>query len=427
MSTSSPGRVRHPWALVCLLAVAMTINFFDRGNLAVAAPVLAPDLGLSSLSLGFLFSAFFWTYALGQIPSGWLVDRIDVRWVYAGGFLIWSLATFFTGVVVSFATLLCLRLLLGVGESMAYPACSRILVITFPENRRGLANSLIDLGARVGPAVGTLCGGLLVAGMGWRFLFLLTGGAGLLWLIPWMFLAPAKSGPANLPAAHQTGWGELLRKRAVWGTCGGLCGANYAWYFLLSWLPSYLVSERHFSLNSMAIWAAAPYLLMVVSSVGGGVLADRLISRGGSAVRVRRGFLTTGLLLTSVLLPTVLISRIEWALAGLLLACFAFGIYASNLWSLSQTLAGTEAAGRWTGIQNACGNLAGVVAPALTGWIVARTGQFAIAFVAASVACLLGSASFGFLVRASDAADFATNGNSAGMTASLRAEANPNG
>jgi nitrate/nitrite transporter NarK len=170
----------------------------------------------------------------------------------------------------------------------------------------------------------------------------------------------------------------------------------------LSWLPSYLVKERHFSLNSMAIWAAAPYLLMAVSSIGGGALADRLIARGGSPVRVRRNFLAIGLLLTALLMPSVLIPRIEWALAGLLLTCFCFGIYASNLWSLSQTLAGAEAAGRWTGFQNACGNVAGIVAPTLTGWIVAQTGEFALAFLGASAACLAGAASFWFLVRASD-------------------------
>lgn len=403
MSISTSVRVQHPWGLVCLLAIAMTINFFHRGNLAVAAPVLGPELGLSALKLGVLLSAFYWTYAICQIWAGSLVDRFDVRWVYTAGFLLWSLATFCSGLVVSFATLLILRLLLGLGESVAYPASSRILAATFPESRRGLANSVIDLGARVGPAFGTLCGGLMVAGLGWRWLFRLTGGIGLLWLIPWLFLAPAMAPPKNQPAVNQKGgWGPLLRRRPVWGTCGGLCGANYAWYFLLSWLPSYLVKERHFSLNSMAIWAAAPYLLMAVSSIGGGALADRLIARGGSPVRVRRNFLAIGLLLTALLMPSVLIPRIEWALAGLLLTCFCFGIYASNLWSLSQTLAGAEAAGRWTGFQNACGNVAGIVAPTLTGWIVAQTGEFALAFLGASAACLAGAASFWFLVRASD-------------------------
>lgn len=378
----------------------MGISFFDRGNLAVAAPVLAPELGLSHWQLGLLLSAFFWTYAASQIGAGWLVDCIEVRRVYTVGFLIWSLATLSTAAVTTFSGLLCMRLLLGIGESVTYPATSRILAAVFPESRRGLANSLVDQGARLGPALGTMCGALLVARLGWRGLFLITGSVALVWLVPWLLWAPRTLLRAESKReAAGPGWSQLLGRRDVWGTCGGLCGANYAWYFLLSWLPSYLVRERQFSLNSVALWGAMPYVIMAVSSISGGVLADRWISHGASAVGVRRGFLVTGLVMTALLLPSVLLPRIEFAVAGLCLACGAFGIYASNVFSLTQTLAGPEAAGRWTGLQNACGNLAGIVSPILTGWIVGKTGSFAFAFLAAGVACLLGASSFWFLVR----------------------------
>ena len=400
MTAASGTSDRLPWGLVVLLVFAMAVSFFDRGNLAVAAPILAPEFGLSTWGVGLLLSAFFWTYAVSQIGAGWLVDRVEVRWVYAAGFLLWSLATLGTAFAGSFAGLLSMRLLLGLGESVTYPASSRILAAVIPEHRRGFANSLVDMGARLGPAAGTMCGALLVEKLGWRGLFLVTGGAGLVWLIPWVINAPRVLVPVRpVKQVAGPGWGQLLRRRSFWGTCGGLCGANYAWYFLLSWLPSYLVRERHFTLRGVALWGALPYLFMAVSSMGGGILADRWISRGARPVRVRRGFLVAGLILTSVLLPSVLLPRIEWAVAALFAACLTFGIYASNLFSLTQTLAGPEAAGRWTGFQNACGNLAGIVSPMLTGWIVAKTGGFAAAFVAASLACLLGAASFGFLVR----------------------------
>ncbi len=400
-SVSAPGAKRLPWGLVALLVIVMIISFFDRGNLAVAAPILAPELGLSTWSVGLLLSAFFWTYAAFQIGAGWLVDRIEVRWVYAGAFLLWSLATLGTAFMGTFGGLLAMRLLLGLGESVTYPASSRILAAVIPEHRRGLANSLVDLGARLGPAAGTMCGALLAARLGWRGLFLITGGAGLLWLVPWLLRAPRVL--VATQAARQEvaapSWGDLLRRRAMWGTCGGLCGANYAWYFLLSWLPSYLVRERHFTLTGVALWGALPYAFMAISSMGGGILADRWIARGGRAVRVRKAFPVTGLLITSAVLPLVLLPRVEFAVAGLFVACFTFGIYASNLFSLTQTLAGPEAAGRWTGLQNACGNVAGIVSPMLTGWLVTRTGGFTAAFIAASVACLLGAASFGLLVK----------------------------
>lgn len=392
---------RLPWGLVVLLMIAMVVSFFDRGNLAVAAPILAPEMGLSTWRVGLLLSAFFWTYAASQIGAGWLVDRIEVRWVYAAGFLLWSLATLGTAFVGTFGGLLAMRLLLGLGESVTYPASSRILAAVIPEHRRGLANALVDLGARLGPAAGTMCGALLVARLGWRGLFVITGAAGLMWLVPWVLRAPrvlvAKQRVKHEVAAPS--WRDLLSRRALWGTCGGLCGANYAWYFLLSWLPSYLVRERHFTLTGVALWGALPYLFMAVSSMTGGILADRWIARGGRPVKVRKVFPVTGLLVTSVILPLVLLPRLEFAVAGLFAACFTFGIYASNLFSLTQTLAGPEAAGRWTGFQNACGNVAGIVSPMLTGWLVTRTGGFTAAFIAASVACLLGAASFGLLVK----------------------------
>ncbi len=411
MTPTAPAleRARQPWGLLALLVIVMCISFFDRGNLAVAAPVLAPELGLSQWSVGVLLSAFFWTYAASQLLSGWLVDRVEVKWVYAIGFLLWSVATLSTAMVSTFVGLLVLRMLLGLGESVTYPASSRVLAAVFKEDSRGLANSLIDLGARIGPAAGTFGGALLVVSLGWRGLFIATGLVGLIWLIPWLIMAPRKLdavGSHRMATAAAgrpgPGWGELLSRRAVWGTCGGLCGANYAWYFILTWLPSYLVRERGFSMGSLALWGALPFLMMAISSVSCGILADRLIARGGSPVKVRRGFLVSGLLLTAALMPTVLLPDVTWAVAALLATCFVFGIYASNLYALTQALAGPAAAGRWTGIQNGCGNLAGIVSPMVAGFIVQTTGKFSLAFVAAGLACLAGAASFGLLVRESD-------------------------
>jgi sugar phosphate permease len=141
---------------------------------------------------------------------------------------------------------------------------------------------------------------------------------------------------------------------------------------------------------------------MAVTSLGGGLLADRWIARGAPPIRVRRGFLVAGLTATAAILPTVLLPSTAWALAGLLLSCLAFGVYASNLFSLTQTLAGPDAAGRWTGLQNACGNVMGILSALITGWLVSKTGYFAIAFAAASAACCAGAASFWFLVREDD-------------------------
>src|ERR1035437_1686475 len=174
---------RERWILA-LLVVSAFINYIDRTTLSVGAASIQKELQLSNYRVGLLLSAFFWTYAAFQLfaVAGWLVDRFHVGWVYAGGFLLWSAATAGTGISRGFASLFALRLLLGIGESVAYPAYARILA-TFPERRRGLANAAIDPGTRTGPAGGTLLGGLLMASFGWRVFFLALRLGSMLWVV----------------------------------------------------------------------------------------------------------------------------------------------------------------------------------------------------------------------------------------------------
>ena len=163
--------------ILVLLVLSVAINYIDRGNLSVAAPRLSQELNIPADRLGALHSLFFLTYALFQIPSGLLVDRFNVNWVFAGGYALWSLATGMTGFASTYAALACLRLLLGVGESVAYPSYSKLIASTFAEHQRGLVNGLLDAGNKIGPALGTLAGGLIVSHMGWRPLFLKIGRA----------------------------------------------------------------------------------------------------------------------------------------------------------------------------------------------------------------------------------------------------------
>src|SRR5580765_5082079 len=171
--------------ILILMVVSVAINYIDRTSLSTAAPLLAVDLAISPAKMGMLLSAFFWTYASLQLASGWLVDRYGVRWVMAIGFFIWSAATAATGLVQGFAILLWLRLLLGAGESVAYPCYSKIIAGNFAEHQRGLANSLIDAGTKFGPALGILAGGILMERFGWRPVFIVLGLGSLLWLPPW--------------------------------------------------------------------------------------------------------------------------------------------------------------------------------------------------------------------------------------------------
>jgi MFS family permease len=178
------------WIVLALLVFSVFINYIDRGNLSTAAPLLKRELSLSPKEMGVLLSSFFWTYAAFQIVSGWLVDRFNVNWVIAGGFFLWSAATAGTGLVTGFGALLILRMILGMGESVAYPAYSKILAGNLPEYHRGLANALIDAGSKCGPALGTLLGGMLMARFGWRPFFIVLGCVSMLWLPPWFRWMP---------------------------------------------------------------------------------------------------------------------------------------------------------------------------------------------------------------------------------------------
>src|SRR5947209_4281890 len=218
---------RH-WLIVALLVLSVGINYVDRGSLSVAAPRLAKEFELGPRQLGSLLAAFFWSYTLCQLVVGALVDRWEVKWIYAGGFLVWSLAMAATGMVSGFTALFAARLVLGVGESVFLPSVSKIVVRLFPAERRGLPNALVDAGTKVGPALSILIGGLLLEHYGWRALFIGIGLASLLWLLPWMALVPRSAGAARANdkdlafgsvseavALNGTGLSEILSRREL--------------------------------------------------------------------------------------------------------------------------------------------------------------------------------------------------------------------
>lgn len=362
------------WVLV-LLSLSVFINYIDRANLGVAAPMLKDELGLTGSQLGVLFSAFFFTYALLQPVAGWLVDRFNVYWVFASGFFLWSLATALTGFVHIFAMFIGLRFALGVGECVAFPSYSKIIASRFPETHRGIANSCVAAGLVLGPGFGILAGGMLMARFGWRPFFIALGFASMAWLVPWIALAPRNiretartTGVPNLP--------EFLMLRSAWGTCVGLFAGNYVNYFLLTWLPIYIVRERHFSMTGMAKIAGGGYLLAACASTAAGWVSDRWIRSGATPTLARKTIVAGGIALSAMCLGLSLVGGSRFAVAMIVLGIAFFGVSSSNIWAITQTLAGPRAAGRWTGFQNFVGNMAGIIGPSLTGFVLDRSGHF---------------------------------------------------
>lgn len=389
---------RPQWIFLLLLVASICINYVDRGSLSIAGPILGKELSLSPLQLGILYSAFFWTYMTLQPVTGWLVDRFNVNWVYAGGFLIWSGATLGTGLCSTFGAIFFVRLILGMGESVAYPSYSKILAGHFHEQQRGVANSLVDAGSKIGPAVGVLVGGLFMSDYGWRAFFVAVGIASLLWLIPWSIWAPKDRALLPREAGEVPSIRQIVAKRAAWGTFFGLLCSNYVWYFMVTWLPSYFTMERHYSQREMAIFGSVPFWGVAVASLTGGWLSDRWIARGGSPTRVRKTFVCTGLMMCTLMLPAAMVRDSKLSMVLLTISCLSFGFFSSNVWAITQTLAGPWAAGKWTGLQNCIGNIPGIVAPWFTGWVVKETGQFYWAFVTASCFLVIGTVCFLWIV-----------------------------
>jgi len=402
MPTSRPAeRKRIPGALlivIVLLSISVFINYIDRGNLSIAAPMLKDELGITAAQLGILLSAFFWTYACLHLFYGWLVDRLNVNWVFAGAFLLWSAATAATGIVHTFAALFVLRLLLGMGEAASFPSYNKIIALNFEEEHRGVANSVLASGLLLGPGFGMLFGGLLMARFGWRPFFIVLGLASMLWILPWLKWMPKKQYAAQIEITGAPNLFEFLLLRSAWGTCIGLFCGNYVNYFLITWLPFYLVRERHFSMDKMAKIGGIAYLLASLACTLSGWMADRWIAAGATPSLVRKTFTGGGIGLSGIFLGLAVISGPELCVALVILGIIAFGISASNIWAITQTLAGQRATGRWVGFQSFFGNMSGMVAPAVTGYVLQRTGHFYWAFLIVTGVAFASAASWFLLV-----------------------------
>jgi ACS family D-galactonate transporter-like MFS transporter len=396
------GMSRRQWTVVLLLAASVVINYVDRSNLSISATLVQRQLGLSPLQIGTLLSAFFWTYALLQLCGlvGWLTDRLPVGWVMAGGYTVWSVATVVIGLMSSFTTMFLALLLLGAGESVAYPCYSRMFA-ELPEHQRGKANALIDAGTKLGPAAGAFVGGLLLAHVGWRMLFIALGAGGLLWLLPWLrFMPRDEIRDRAAGGAEAASFAKLLRLRCAWGTFfGHFCG-NYFFYYLLTWLPVYLVREQKMSIGSMSRLTSSIFLLIATSTATAGWVSDRFIGRGVSPTRVRLSVVVGGLGVASSLIALAFIHHHPLlSLAVLALASVGYGAFASTHWAITQTLAGPTFAGRWSSLQNGVANLSGIVAPWTAGLIVQLNGSSRLAFALTGAVALAGALVWGLLVR----------------------------
>jgi MFS transporter, ACS family, D-galactonate transporter len=416
-----PSRVRY--RILTFIFINVVINYMDRSNISVAAAAISQDLQLSSVQLGLIFSAFGWTYAALQIPGGLLVDRFGPRLLYAFSLVTWSLATFFQGFMRGFAGLFALRLATGAFEAPAFPTNNRIVTSWFPDHERASAIAMYTSGQFIGLAFLTPVLITIQHFVGWRGLFMVTGGIGIIWGFIWYRVY---RNPTEHPGVNQAeldhlekGGGLITRQapqqeatakapfqwrhlkeafihRKLWGIYIGQFAVNSTLWFFLTWFPTYLVKYRGLDYLKSGFLASAPFLAAFTGGLLSGFCSDYLVKRGVSVGIARKTPIIVGLLLSISIVGANYVDSTFLIILFMTLAFFGNGL-ASITWVFVSTLAPKHLVGLTGGVFNFIGGTASIIVPAVIGFL-ARDGNFAPALLFIGALALTGACSYIFLV-----------------------------
>jgi len=408
----------HRWGIAYLLGFGVLVNYFDRVNLSVSKDALDAAFGISAVTFGYLSSAYNWTYAALQIPSGLLLDRFGVKRVGRWSTILWAVASFGAAISPGIGSFLAARLLLGIGEAPTFPANSKAVGYWFPQQERSLATAIFDSMAKFSSAVGVPMLGILLMYFGWRWSFAATGIISLVFLALFftfyrnpsedMRLSPAERqfiarGGAQpedrTKAAKGAPFFYLLGQRRVCGLALGFFGYNYTFYLLLTWLPSYFLAAHHVDLLHSVAYTSVPWLFATLTDlIVGGWLVDKLIQSGWNAVRVRQAVLIGGTSLGLGILGTAFSGTAASAIFWISISIGGLSAASPVGWSIPSLIAPKESVGTVGGILNFSNQLAAITAPIVTGYVVQTTHAYAWAFVAATVTLLVGIAAYIFLL-----------------------------
>ncbi len=411
-AVGSLKRSRVRFFIVLMLFLVTTVNYADRATLSIAGPQLAKELGLDSIAMGYVFSAFGWSYVIGQVPGGWLLDRFGSKWVYAVSIITWSAFTFLQGWVgflsigAAITALFGLRFLVGFAEAPSFPANARIVAAWFPGAERGTACAFFNSGQYFATVIFAPLMGWIAHDFGWRYVFFTMGGIGIAMGLVWM---KTIYGPNDHPSvnrleydyireggalidmdvkkADDTGptWAQvkqLLRSRMMIGIYLGQFCINALTYFFLTWFPVYLVKERGLSILQAGFVATLPALCGFFGGILGGVISDYILRTNGSLTLARKVPIVGGMLLSMAIIACNYVDGQAFVIGFMALAFFGKGIGALG-WAVMSDTAPKQMAGLAGGLFNMFGNLSSITTPIIIGYILAATGSFngALVFV----------------------------------------------
>lgn len=396
------------WLLLCLLSLGALIAFIDRTNIsaALATPEFKAHFALNDLERGWVNSAFFWSYALLQYPMGWVTDRYGVKWPYAACFALWCIATAATGLVSALWALIVLRLVVGAAEAVVVPATYRWIRSAYDPEQSGAALGFYALGTKLGPALGAPIGAWLILQFNWQVMFLLTGLAGMLWLVPWLALGQDGGRDAGERKVAEEGGviayplSRLLRNPLILASLVVYFCYSYFTFFCMTWMPAYLVEQRGLSLEEMGLYAFFSFAGIAIVALAAGWLADEIIRRGGPPVAVRKAFILAGFAIAGAILLGARADDVGTALFWNVVSLSGLGLAtANNLALCSIMLIPAPIVGRVKGIQNTATAVAGIVSPLMTGWLLGLTGSFVAPMTLIFAFLVLGALTVAFAIR----------------------------
>jgi ACS family D-galactonate transporter-like MFS transporter len=409
---------RRRWGVGVLLGSGILVSFLDRINLSVAAPQLQKVFDLGPVELGFLLSAYSWSYTVLQIPLGLVVDRLGVTRIGRWGSFLWTLSSAATAFAGGYWGIVAARFFLGIAEAPSFPVVSKATGHWFPRNERARATSIFDASAKVSNVVGIPVIAYAVVHYGWRWGFAITSVISFVYFIAFYLLyrdpsadsglsrrehdyilagGAVPEGPAEAGAFGMMGY--LLRQPKVWGLSIGFGAYGYSFYLFLTWLPSYLVKTNGMSILASATYTAIPWAVATVTDLAvGGWLIDALIARGVDETRVRKTVLVTGMTLGLAVVGATQTASPAWATFWFSVALGGLAAAAPVGWSLPSLIAPKGGVGAVGGIMNCAVNLMGIAAPIVTGKILQLTHSFTDAFLAAALILVVGILAFIFLL-----------------------------
>jgi sugar phosphate permease len=417
-ATSSPTKTR--WIVLLLISLMYMITYMDRTGISIAAPAMAKEFGLSQTAIGIVFSVFLWAYAIGQIPLGWLADRLGPRLVLLIIVPFWSLMTATTAIAGGVASLVGIRFVFGLAEAGAFPTATRAMQLWFPKVERGIVHGVTHSFSRFAVAIVPVLAVSIMVAFGWRWIFYVFGAAGLLWSAVFYLLY------RNLPEEHPKvnrselayirgcdpngtikpvdllqqlapPWRIIFRSANMWYIAAGYCCFHYGTYFFVTWFPTYLLEYRHLSLKAVGIFASLPLLVGMVGDIVGGSLTDAVYRRTGKLKFARRVVAAPARLVSGACLIPAAMTHSAWtAILCLTASLFFLELVISPAWAVPMDVGG-EYSGTVSGVMNMAGALAASLSPIIFGALVQRGFWIAPFFISAGV-LLAGALIWAFLI-----------------------------